>query len=310
MKLKEAVELVKLNPWLDIFDTLWIKQLEDYENDVYYKNFIEKLPKWNYFISDLDGTFFRWVLIQETFKLFSKYVRNQDVRYLDIEKYKYFLDDYSYFVYLEKLTYNKQIPYSDYMSAGMFILYKYHDIIDWDIFLSYLKDQFYLKEKVNPFRFSLEKMKQILLDGNIFLFVSWASNFVFEIYLRLLKDFIKNSIGEKYIKNIYGISSFSDISSKVSYGLYWKDHKDNFIKILKKRWIVNKVIWWMGDTIADFWISYNLEDWGDFFFVNPEYSVLEKFDKFSINSVNYHFIMERKNLIFEFDRKNITMLDI
>jgi len=309
MKLEEAIKIVKLNPWMDILTTLGIKVYDDYDIEKVYWDKINKLPEWEYFISDLDWTFFRGVLLQEAFTLFSKYVRNLDIRNLDIERYKDFLDDYKYFLSLENATYNKQISYTDYLLAGMFLIYKYHDFVSWDDFLSYLKENFYLKQKVNPFKFSFGKMAKVLLEGKYFLFVSWASSFVFDIYLQLLKDFIWNHLGEEYIKNIYGFSSYVNFEKKEVYNLWQNHNKFEFIKYIKLVWKVKKLIWWMWDTIADFGIAEHVENWKDFYFINPEYSVIEKINQMEEMSVKIHFINERKNLIFEYDPKKIKILE-
>ena len=61
MLLKEALKIHK-NSWnkLDILEILWAKLENDYLSEKHYKEKIEKLPKWDFFISDLDWTFFRW----------------------------------------------------------------------------------------------------------------------------------------------------------------------------------------------------------------------------------------------------------
>ena len=309
MKLQEAMQIVKLNPWMDILTTLWIKVYDDYDIELVYGKNIEKLPKWEYFISDLDGTFFGWVLLQEAFTQFSKYVRNLDIRNIDIEKYKDFLDDYKYFLELENATYNKQISYTDYLLAWMFLIYKYYDFVSWKDFLAYLKESFYLKQKVNPFKFSFWQMAKVLIEWKKFMFVSWASSFVFEIYLDLLKQFVGQHLWKEYVKNIYWFSSYVNLEKKEVYNLWQNHNKYEFIKYAKTVWKIEKVIWWMWDTIADFWIADHVEKGYDFYFINPEQSVLDEFTKRENNLSNIHFINERKNLIFEYNPETIKILD-
>lgn len=309
MKLQEAIQIVKLNPWMDILTTLWIKVYDDYDIEKVYWKDIEKLPEWEYFISDLDGTFFRWVLLQEAFTQFSKYVRNLDIRNIDIERYKDFLDDYKYFLELENATYNKQISYTDYLLAWMFLIYKYHDFVVWKDFLAYLRESFYLKQKVNPFKFSFWKMAKILVEWKKFMFVSWASSFVFNIYLDLLKEFVSNHLGKEYVKNIYGFCSYVNLWQREVYNLWQNHNKYEFIKFVKSKWKITKLIWWMWDTTADFWIALHVDEGYDFYFINPEHSVIDEFLSNKDKYKNIHFINERKNLIFEYNPENINVLD-
>ncbi len=310
MILKEALELHKKSKWkLDILETLWIEVKNDYHNNNYYNKLIDKLPKWNYFISDLDWTFFRWTLIKEAFTVFAKYLREQDITTINLEKYKQFLDDFKLFKKLEKEAYNKTINYNDYLTAGLFLINKYYDLWDWDKFLIYLKDYFYRKEKVNPFRFSMQKLKDVIKSWNNFLFVSWASSFVFNIYISLLKDYIWKEIWIKYIKNIYGFSSYANPKEKVVYNLWNMQWKKDFIQNLKEKNKFIKLVWWMWDTSADYWIANHLDNNSPFYFINPAYWVFKEYDKIANKNIKYHFITERKDLIFEYDINNINILN-
>jgi len=268
---------------------------------------IDNLPKWNYFISDLDWTFFRWMLIKEAFSLFIKYIQNQKIQNLKINLYKNFLDDYIKFKQLENDAYNKKINYWEYLNGWLFIIYKYHNLIDWNNFLIFLRDNFYMKEKVNPYRFSFNKIKEILLNWDNFLFVSWTSSFIFHIYLDLLKEYIWKNIWEKYTKQIYWFSSYDNLEKRYIYNLWNAEAKYNFIQILKNSWKINKILWWMWDTTSDFWIANHLEKWKDFYFINPANWVIKNFDKFKKEWVKYHLIIERKDLIFEFDKNDIKI---
>jgi len=310
MLLKEALEIHKKSKWkIDILETLWIEIKNNYLQEEFYKNKISKLPTWKYFISDLDWTFFRWTLIKEAFSLFTKYLRDQNISNIDLEKYKNFLDDFKLFKKIEKDAYNKKIDFNDYLTAWLFLIYKYHYLVDWDDFLLELKAFFHQKQKVNPFRFSIKKMQEILENWNQFLFISWASSFVFEIYLDLLKKYIWENIWEQYINQIHWISSYPNLNEKYVYNLWTYDWKDNFLKELKKQDFLTEIIGWMWDTTADFWISQNLPENTDFFFINPAYSVIKNFEKLKKDNINYHFITERKDLIFEFDIKDIEVLN-
>ena len=310
MYLKEALELHKKSKWkLDILETLWIEVKNDYCNNAFYKNIVKKLPKWNYFISDLDWTFFRWTLIKEAFTVFAKFLREQDITTINLEEYKQFLDDFKLFKKLEKEAYNKTINYNDYLTAWLFLINKYHNLWDWEKYLTYLKDYFYRKEKVNPFRFSINKLKEIIKSWNNFLFVSWASSFVFEIYIDLLKDYIAKEIWEKYVKNIYWFCSYANPKDKVVYNLWNFQWKYDFIKELKNKDIFKKIIWGMWDTSSDYWISNHLDNNSPFYFINPAYWVFKDFEEISNKNIDYHFITERKDIIFEYKRKNINILN-
>jgi len=67
--------------------------------------------------------------------LFAKYLRNQNIKNINLEKYKEFLDDYKLFKKIEKDAYNKKIDYIDYLNSGLFIIYKYQKLINWKDFL-------------------------------------------------------------------------------------------------------------------------------------------------------------------------------
>jgi hypothetical protein len=64
----------------------------------------------------------------------------------------------------------------------------------------------------------------------------------------------------------------------------------------------------MGDTSSDFWISYKLDPWSDFYFVNPDKRVITWYDDKIQSDINYHLIFERKDLIYEMKKEDITLL--
>jgi len=310
MLLKEALKMHKNTKWkIDILETLWIEIKNNYLDNNFYKQKIKDLPKWKYFISDLDWTFFRWTLIKEAFSLFAKYLRDQDISNMDLEKYKEFLDDFKLFKSIEKDAYNKTIDYNNYLNSWLFIIYKYQKLINWDNYLEKLKKHFYKKQKVNPFRFSIAKMSEILKNWNNFLFISWASSFVFEIYIDLLKSYIWKNIWEKYINQIHWISSYADFENKDVYNMWNMEWKFHFITELKKQDFLTGIIWWMWDTSSDYWIANHLPDSTDFYFMNPAYTAISEFEKLANKKVNFHFITERKDIIFEYDIESIKILN-
>jgi len=310
MLLKEAMEVHKNSKWkIDILETLWISIKDNYCEQEFYKQKVKNLPKWNYFISDLDGTFFRWTLIKEAFSLYAKYLRELNISEIDLERYKEFLDDFKLFKELEKKAYNKKIGYIDYLNAWLFLLYKYHNLTDWWKFLDFLKDYFHRKQKVNPYRFSIWKMKEVLEKWDNFLFISWASSFVFEIYLELLKEYIWRNLWKKYIKQIHGISSYVDFEKKYVYNMWNQTWKYNFIKELKKKDFLEKITWAMWDTSSDFWIANHLEKDTPFYFINPANTAITKFQELAKKDVKFHFISERKDLIFEYNINEINILN-
>lgn len=308
MLLKNALDLNKKNIWVDILNSLWIKIKNNFEKEAYYKKKIENLHRWKYFISDLDWTFYRGHLIQEAFTLFAKYLTEQDIRNLDLDKYKFFLDDYNFFKFLEKDAYNKKIDWNNYIDAWIFLLYKYKTLIDWNKFIFYLKEKFYIDEKVNPLRFSIKKMKEVLISWNNFLFISWASSFVFEIYLWLLKEYIWKEIWNQYIKNIFWISSYVNFNKTYIYNLWQKDWKFKLLSQIKEIWIFEDIIWGMWDTESDYWISYHLDNTKEFFFINPTSNVISWHNKLKKEGLNYKFIFERKDLIFSCDIEKINII--
>jgi hypothetical protein len=195
------------------------------------------------------------------------------------------------------------------LNAWLFLLYKYNNLTNWDEFLVFLKDYFYRKQKVNPYRFSIKKMKEILENWDNFLFISWASSFVFEIYLELLKEYIWKNLWEKYIKQIHWISSYVDFEKKYVYNMWNKTWKFDFISELKKKNFIKKIIWGMWDTSSDFWIANHLEKNIPFYFINPAHTVISNFNNHNKPSVDYHFISERKDLIFEYNIDEIELLN-
>ena len=310
MLLKAALEIHKKSKWkIDILETLWIEIKNNYLEEKFYKDKIDKLPKWKYFLSDLDWTFFRGTLIKEAFSLFAKYLRNQNIENVNLEKYKEFLDDYKLFKKIEKDAYNKKIDYIDYLNSGLFIIYKYQELIDWRDFLWGLKNYFYKKQKVNPYRFSIEKMSEVLKKWNHFLFISWASNFVFDIYLELLKVYIWQNIWEKYIKQIHWISSYADFENKNVYNMWNMTWKYEFIAELKKQDFIQEITGWMWDTSSDYGIANNLPEKTNFYFINPAYTAISRFEELANKKINFHFISERKDFIFEYNIKDIEILN-
>lgn len=310
MLLKEALEICNKSNWkIDILETLGIEIKNDYFSEEFYKNKLSLLPKWNYFVSDLDWTFFRWTLIKEAFSLFAKFYRQKDILDINVSDYKNFLDDLELFRKLENEAYNKKISYLEYLSAGLFIISKYHNKVNFENFLLYLKDTLYRKQKVNPFKFSFNKMKEVLEKWDNFIFISWASNFVFDIYIELLKKYVSENIWANYEKQLFWISTYANLEEKYVYNLWTRDWKRSFLSSLKSQWIIENITGWMWDTSSDFWISDHLEENTDFYFMNPVYSVLKDFDKLAKSWVNFHFITERKDLIFEFKKENLKILN-
>ena len=104
----------------------------------------------------------------------------------------------------------------------------------------------------------MKLLKETILSWNNFLFISWASNFIFNIYLNLLKESIKKELWEKYSNKIYWISTFADFENNNVYDCWSSDWKNKLIKDLKEKWIIKKIHWWMWNTTSDFWISNNL----------------------------------------------------
>jgi hypothetical protein len=105
--------------------------------------------------------------------------------------------------------------------------------------------------------------------------------------------------------NVFWIWSYLNLEKKEYSPLWGREHKQCFVEILKNKWIFNNIIWWMGDTSGDYWISYLLKENTDFFFVNPEKKVFDKYDEFKKDKINYHFIIERKDLIIEIKKEDI-----
>lgn len=309
MKLEDAVLKTK-QAWntKDILEILGIELIENFDKD-YYNQKIEKLPKWNYFISDLDWTFFRWTLQKEAVSLFIKFVISKWLYTLKADKYYDFLVDLEYFYELEKKAFNKEIVFSEYLNAGIYLLLKHKNLVDWDDYLAFIRYNFSTKEKIKPFRFSIEKMKEILSEDNIFLFVSWAPDFIFEIYLELLKIYISKNIWEEEAKKIYGFGTKIWKCGKYFCPLWASHNKTSFINLLREKWIFKKTIWWMWDTSADFWISKALDKWNDFWFINPEKKVIEKFDELYYKEINYKMIFERKDLVCEFEKNSIKIFN-
>ena len=292
----------------DILELLGIVFLNNYSEEKYYSERIKKMHIWDYFISDLDGTFFRWVLQKEAFSLFVKFVKKQKLLDLDLDKYYEFLTDLKFFDALEKKAYNKEIEYFEYLNAWIYLMIKHKNLVSWDDYIIFVKNNFKYKEKITPFRFSFQKMQEILMWWWNFVFVSWAPNFIFDIYLELLKEYVWKNIGFSYANNVFWFWSYVDFDKYTFTPLWWREHKKSFINNLIDLKIINKTLWWMWDTSSDFWISYSLDKWNDFYFVNPEKKVIINYEEFKIEWINYHNIIERKDLIFEINKKDINII--
>lgn len=309
MELQKAMEMLRDdNNKLDILEILWIKFTEDFLLEDYYNSKLKELPKWEYFLSDLDGTFFRWVLQKEAISLFVKYVRKQNILEYNIDEYTEFCKDLKYFDILEKQAYNKEVQFFEYLHAGIYLLIKHRGLVVWSDYKKYLKNSFLLKEKITPYRFSFQKLKEVIDSGKNFLFISWAPNFIFDIYLDILKEYVEKNIWPSAANNIYGFWTKINIDNFTLTPLWWPHHKSKFIDILKEKNILTSAIGWMGDTSSDFWISYKLDPWSDFYFVNPDKRVITWYDDKIQSDINYHLIFERKDLIYEMKKEDITLL--
>ena len=309
MKLESAMELLQdKNNKLDILEILWIKFSADFLAEDYYTEKIKELPKWDYFISDLDGTFFRWVLQKEAFTLFVKFVKKQDILEANTSDYMDFIDDLKFFDKLEKQAYNKEVPYAEYLHAWIYLLIKHSKLVNWKEYLQYLKNNFSQKEKITPYRFSYQKLLEVVNSGKKFLFISWAPNFIFDIYVDLLKVYVEKNVWVEAAKNIYWFWTKINIKNSIITPLWGLEHKSSFIKKLKEKDFLWKIDWWMWDTSSDFWISYEIDENSDFYFVNPDRKVIENYDKLVKKDINFHLIFERKDLIYEMKKEDITIL--
>lgn len=309
MKLEEVLEVLKQKTNdKDILEHLWIKFRTDYLEQEYYSQKILSMHRGDYFVSDLDWTFFRGVLQKEAFTIFVKFVKKHNYLDLNIDDYYLFLKDLEFFNKLEKKAYNKEIEFFEYLNAWIYLLLKHKNLVDWQWYLNFMKYSFRLKEKINPFRFSFAKMKEVLLSGGNFVFVSGAPNFVFDIYLELLKEYIWKNIGESYANNVFWFWSNVFLELNWYTPLWGRDHKKDFINILRERRIINKTIWGMWDTASDFGISYALDLWNKFYFVNPEKKVVDNIEKFKIENIDYELIIERKDLIFKIKKEDINLV--
>ena len=305
---KALIELKNTKSTRDVLEILWIKFRCDYLSFDYYNYKIKNLPSGDYFISDLDWTFFRWTLQKEAVTLFIKFVWKQDYLNLDLDDYHDFLKDAKFFNELEKKAFNKEIEYFEYLNAWIYLLLRHKHLVKWDDYLNYIKQNFKKKEKINPFRFSISKMKEVLLLWKNFIFLSWAPDFIFEIYLSLLKKYIVKYIWLEYENKIFWFWSHLLLDTDEYSPLWGREYKKWFIDILVEKWVLKNIEWWMWDTVSDFWISYSLWKWDDFYFVNPEKKVIDKFDEFKKNNVNYHLIIERKDLIIKIQKEDIKFI--
>ena len=309
MELQTAIEELKSkNNKKDILEILWISFCEDFLQEEYYTQKIDTLPKGEYFLSDLDGTFFRGTLQKEAFSLFVKFVKKQDILQYDVNKYSEFLKDLQYFDILEKQAYNKEVPFSEYLHAGIYLLIKHRQLVSWQEYKIYLKNSFRQKEKVNPYRFSFQKLKEVLDSGKKFMFISGAPNFIFDIYLEILKEYIEKNISPAAANNIYWFGTKINIHTFVLTPLWWAPHKSKFIQLLQQKDILTGVLGGMWDTSSDFWISFHLDKNKDFYFVNPDKKVIQVYDETKVKDVNYHLIFERKDLIFEMKKEDIAII--
>lgn len=308
--LEQALQKQRDSNWkLDILEILWIHFDYNFESHKYYSKKIEALPQWEYFISDLDGTFFRWVLQKEAFSIFSKMIRKLDATKMNIDDYYQFLQDYNFFSTLEKKAYNKEIGYTEYLNAWIYLLLKHRELIPWVDYISEIKRTFSGRKKINPYRFSLAKMKEVLLSGKKFMFISWAPSFIFEIYMNTLREYVSEKVWVEYSKNIYWCGSYINIDSKIVTPMWGKEHKMTFIEAMKTQGIYKSIIWGMWDTRSDFWISYHLNENWIFYFVNPERKVIEEFDFHKKENINYKIIIERKDLLCTIEKENINIID-
>lgn len=300
MFLKDLLSEIRKNlKTKDILEYNNINILQNFKDESYYIKKIEELPKDEYFITDMDWTFFRWMLSKETFSLFIKYIKKQNILDLNKELFKEFIDDIHFFYEIEKKAYNKEIDYFEYNDVWMFLLFKYTTLVDFKEFLLFLKNSFSYKNKVNPYRFSIEKIKEALKKWKKVLFISWAPSFTLDIYLDLLTEYLwvwKNSI--------YWIWTYINIEKKYRILMFWKEHKYELIKYLKENKIIKNIYWGMWDSSSDYWIALHMEDKKNFYFVNPDKWVFES----EFVSDEYNFIFERKNLIFSIKKDDIKII--
>ena len=298
--LKQLYEiLVKNGKDWDVLESLGYSIKNADSNVKYYQYKIDTLPEWKYFISDLDWTFYRGFTIELTIDYFVNYVKSLSINSISLESYKNFIEDYYYFSKIKQKAYNREVDFMLYLDVGIYFLYKYIDKFDYENFIKFLRDILHIKLIVNPYRFSIKKLNEVLQKGMKFLFISWASHFIFDLYLDLLKKYISNLYGKDLADNIYWFWSYSDFESKTIYNLWSYEQKKEFIKQIKDKKNI-EIVWGMGDTISDFWIADNVVSWKDFYFVNPDYKVIEEFEKYKRNDINYHFINERKGFYFEY----------
>ena len=118
MKLEEVLEVLKQKTNdKDILEHLWIKFRTDYLEQEYYSQKILSMHRGDYFVSDLDWTFFRGVLQKEAFTIFVKFVKKHNYLDLNIDDYYLFLKDLEFFNKLEKKAYNKEIEFFEYLNA-------------------------------------------------------------------------------------------------------------------------------------------------------------------------------------------------
>lgn len=130
---------------------------------------------------------------------------------------------------------------------------RYKKLINWQEYLNFIKYNFKTKEKINTFRYSFKKIKELLESWNNFIFVSGTPDFIFDIYLDWLKDYVAKNLWKAFANNIF-----------------W------------------------------FWSHVSMN--------NPEKKVLDNFDNFKKEGINYHLIFERKDLVFEMNKEDIKYI--
>jgi hypothetical protein len=99
-------------------------------------------------------------------------VRKQNILEYNIDDYTEFCKDLKYFDILEKQAYNKEVQFFEYLHAGIYLLIKHRGLVVWSDYKKYLRNSFLLKEKITPYRFSFQKLKEVIDSGKNFLFIS------------------------------------------------------------------------------------------------------------------------------------------
>jgi hypothetical protein len=94
--------------------------------------------------------------------LFVKFVKKQNILNYNLKDYTEFVLDLGYFDILEKQAYNKEVPFYEYLHAGIYLLIKHRKLVVWQDYTKYLKNSFIQKEKITPYRFSFQKLTEVL----------------------------------------------------------------------------------------------------------------------------------------------------